>query len=469
MAAILGPARTRWCTVFGESMQDLLDQHLEDDDANLPTRELTLEEALEIGIDFHKDGRLTEAQVVYGEILRIAPDHPKALHYAGVLAHQGGRSDAALEMIEKSLTFVSDRADWYSNLGIVQQERGQLEEAIAAYRRAIELDPEHANAYSNLGVLLRATGKPELAEEAYRAAIRVNPNHIDAYTNLGTLLNALKRPDEAVVCFCRAITLRPRNPEARRLLAIAHCTLGEYDQAAKIFEDWLAEEPDDPIATHMLSACTGRDTPVRASDGFVERTFDTFAASFESKLAKLQYRAPSLVGGMLADSGLDAARQLDVLDAGCGTGLCGSLIAPYARHLTGVDLSNGMLALAKEKQLYDELLQAELTGFLRDHPDSFDVIVSADTLVYFGALEDVVAAAAGALRKGGVMVFTVEHAVADSVQDYHLELHGRYTHAQPYVERLLTAAGLTPEIAHAELRMESGTPVGGLVVRARKG
>jgi predicted TPR repeat methyltransferase len=219
----------------------------------------------------------------------------------------------------------------------------------------------------------------------------------------------------------------------------------------------------------MLAACSGRDMPVRASNDFVERTFDSFAASFESKLARLHYRAPALVGAMLDDSGLERAKRLDVLDAGCGTGLCGSLIAPYARHLTGVDLSNGMLAHAREKQVYDELLQAELTGFLRDHPDAFDVIVSADTLVYFGALDEVVGAAARALRSGGLLIFTLEEAVAADVAEFHLEMHGRYTHAQAYVERLLTAGGLTPEMAHAELRMESGVPVAGLVVRARKG
>lgn len=450
-------------------MQDLLGQHLEDDEANLPTRELTVEEAVEIAIGLHREGRLPEAEVVYKEILEVQPDHPGALHYAGVLAHQVGRSDDAVALIEKSLALVPDRADWYSNLGIVQQEREKLDEAIAAYHRAIELDPSHGNAYNNLGVLLRATGKPVEAEEAYRTAIRINPEHIDAYTNLGILLGGLKRSDESVACFCKVITLRPRHREARRLMALAHCTIGEVDRAVQIFEEWLAEEPGDAIALHMLSACTGRDTPARASNSFVERTFDGFASSFESKLAKLQYRAPALVSAMLDDAGLEAAKQLDVLDAGCGTGLCGALVAPYARHLTGVDLSNGMLAQAREKGVYDELLQAELTGFLRDHPDSFDVIVSADTLVYFGALEEVVAAAARALRPGGVLVFTLERAVAANVQDFHLELHGRYTHAQPYVERLLTAAGFTPDIAHAELRMESGSPVGGLVVRARKG
>ena len=207
------------------------------------------------------------------------------------------------------------------------------------------------------------------------------------------------------------ITLRPKHREARRLLALAHCTLGEIDEAVKIFEEWLDEEPEDPIARHMLAACTGRDVPARASNGFVERTFDSFAASFESKLEKLSYRAPALVAAMLEDSGLEPSKRLDVLDAGCGTGLCGPLVAPYARRLVGVDLSEGMLAHAKEKNVYDALVKAELTEYLRDNSEAFDLIVSADTLVYFGDLEGVLAAAAGALRPNGLLVFTLEHAV----------------------------------------------------------
>jgi predicted TPR repeat methyltransferase len=433
-----------------------------------PTRELTLDEAVELAILLQQQNELIAAGELLRRVLEQAPDHPRGVHYAGVLAYQQGRSDEAIRLIEKSLSLEPDRADSYSNLGIVLQSAGKFTEAIDACLRAIALQPEHANAHSNLGVLLRATGRPTEAEAAYRTAIRLNPEHIDAYTNLGILLNGLRRPDEAAACFCRVITLRPRHREARRLLALAHCTLGEVDEAARIFEEWLEEEPEDPIALHMRAACTGRHVPARASNAFVARTFDTFASSFEAKLEKLSYRAPTLIAAMLERSDLRPVKGLDALDAGCGTGLCGPLVAPYARRLVGVDLSDGMLTHAREKQVYDTLVRSELTEYLRQNLDVFDLVVSADTLVYFGDLRDVVTAAAAALRANGAFVFTLEEGGGSAGAGYHLDFHGRYTHRQRYVEDMLADVGLRPDIVQAELRTESGMPVAGLVVRAVK-
>jgi predicted TPR repeat methyltransferase len=433
------------------------------------TRELTVDEAVSFAILLQKNEQLAEAEELYRLVLERFPDHARALHFAGVLAHQQRRNEQAVTLIGRSLELAPDRADWYSNMGIVYQSEGKLHQAEGAYRRAIALDSGHANAHSNLGVVLRASGRVVDAEAAYRTAIQLDPDHVDAYTNLGILLSGLRRAEEAAACYCKVITLRPKHREARKLLALAHCTLGEINQAVSILEQWLEEEPADPIALHMLSACTGRDVPPRASDAFVERTFDSFAASFESKLQRLSYRAPMLVAGMLEDAGLEAAKRLDVLDAGCGTGLCGPLIAPFARRLTGVDLSSGMLEQAEEKRVYDALVKTELAEYLLVHREAFDLIVSADTLVYFGDLERVLAAAAGALRADGLFVFTLEHAVgAVAGLDYRLQFHGRYSHSPDYVARLLARYGLRPFIAHAELRTEAGAPVAGLIVRAAK-
>ena len=430
------------------------------------TVELTMDGVIELAIVLQKNGRLEQAADLFTRVLDRVPDHPRALHYAGVLAHQQGRSDEAVALIEKSLLLDPD-ADAYSNLGIVHQSAGRLEEAIAAYRRAIAVAPHHANAHSNLGVLFRVTGQPEDAAAAYRTAITLDPGHVDAWTNLGILLNSLGRSEEAATCYSKAITLRPSHRDARKLLALAHCTLGEFDRARQIFEAWLAEDPGDPVAGHMLAACTGREVPARASNDFVQRTFDRFAATFESRLERLSYRAPALVRAALERAGIAPSRSREILDAGCGTGLCAPLVAPFARRLTGVDLSAGMLALAREKQLYDELVQAELTEFLLGRARDFDVIVSADALVYFGDLTPVLAAAARALRPGGRLVFTLEHLADHCGTGYRLEWHGRYSHSRQHVAGLLAGHGLSPTIEEAELRMEAGKPVAGLVIHAQ--
>src|SRR4029077_3570090 len=108
-----------------------------------PTRELTLEEAVSFAILLQKNERLAAADALHRRVLAVAPDHPRALHYAGVLAHQQGRNDEAVALIERSIALDPGQADWHSNLGIVLQSDGRLDRAIDAYRRAIALDPGH--------------------------------------------------------------------------------------------------------------------------------------------------------------------------------------------------------------------------------------------------------------------------------------------------------------------------------------
>jgi predicted TPR repeat methyltransferase len=207
---------------------------------------------------------------------------------------------------------------------------------------------------------------------------------------------------------------------------------------------------------------------VRAPDEYVEYTFDRFAASFEQQLTeRLEYQAPQLCAAMLQRHLPPPAADLVMLDAGCGTGLCGPLVAPWARTLAGVDLSRGMLDQAQTKGVYADLYKAELTEFLQLSPGQWDVILSADTLCYFGELQTVLHAAAKALRASGRLVFTVE-ALADELDlPFRLEPHGRYAHARAYVRAVLEAAGLDLlDIEGVVLRQEGGKPVQGWLVAA---
>jgi predicted TPR repeat methyltransferase len=153
---------------------------------------------------------------------------------------------------------------------------------------------------------------------------------------------------------------------------------------------------------------------------------------------------------------------LAVADIGCGTGLCGPLLRPWAGSLIGVDLSPRMLDKARRRGVYDQLVEAELVGWLRGRPGLFDLILCADTLCYFGRLDEVFAASRAALQSGGVFVFSVESAAADDVAEYRLHPSGRYAHRSAFVEAQLAAAGLKLlERRDVTLRQELGKPVAG--------
>lgn len=431
---------------------------------------ISADDAVKLVIDCIKEGRPRDAGALLRRILEVVPGHPGALHYAGMLAFMTGHPEDGIRLVKASLEAAPGMADWHSNLGIMLlQAHDDAAGALEAFRTAVALDPKQFNARSNLGVLLRLLGLHTDAEAEYRTAIALNPDHADAYHNLAILLDATGRVAEAVTAYCHALTLRPQYAAARRQLAIAYCRIGQRDNAVRMCQEWLRLEPDSDEARHTLAAVSGLDVPARASDGYVSRTFDQFAATFESKLSRLHYRAPELVAEALAGAGVPQSKSLDVLDLGCGTGWCGPLLAPWARHLVGVDLSRGMLTAARGKAVYDELIESELTAYLLGSQRQFDVIVAADTLIYFGDLAPALSAAIAALRPGGVFVFTLEEAAdAGASEPFRLEPHGRYTHTRDHVERLLAPHAVAVTVTRADLRNEGGLPVAGLVVRAIK-
>lgn len=438
-----------------------------------PPTEMSLADGLIYAAKLHREGQLDAAEMIYRRVLNVVPDHPDALHFLGVLTHQRGDSDSAIELIRRAITIDPSLPDRYVNLGNVLAERGELDEAATCYRQAIAnthaTAPALANAWNNLGAVLRNQGRYEAAAAAFEKAIEAAPEHADAYNNYGNLLAAQGRAKEAMACYCKAITIAPGHSQSRTLLGLAYYTLGQLNEAAKHYRAWLEDEPGNPIPQHLLAACSGENVPVRASDAYVETTFDSFAASFDAKLQRLDYRAPQLVAEAVARA-MGTKHSRHTLDAGCGTGLCGPLLKPYSARLTGVDLAGGMLDRARTRGVYDELVKGELTAYLAEHTTTFDLIVSADTLVYFGSLEALLWAAHDALRPGGILAFTLEAMSSDdSSADYRINPHGRYSHRREYVQRLLMELGYSKtSVEEAVLRKEGGVPVAGIVVACMK-
>jgi predicted TPR repeat methyltransferase len=429
---------------------------------------MTLEEALAFAVQRHQAGDLDQAEPIYDLVLQRHPERLDVLNYLGILKHQRGELDAALALMQRLVDRAPESDGVWNNLGNVFLALGRDEEAAAAFTRSIEL-VDSPQVWSNLARAWRRRGQLEQSERACRHALELAPRHGPAMHNLALALLAQRRAAEGVETALEAMQLLAEHEQRRsvyiRLLLVA----GEREQAAVILRAWQAQEPDNPYVAHQLAACTGEAAPERASDAYVETLFDSFATTFDSKLASLDYCAPARVVEALAADLAAPARQFAVADLGCGTGLCGPLLRPWARRLVGCDLSAAMMARAQGLGVYDELQKAELTAFLDAHPDSFDVIVSADTFVYFGDLAAAAHAMARALRAGGHIAFSLEAMAPSESGDYVLRASGRYAHPADYVRRVFAAAGLRVDaMVGAVLRQEAMAPVQGWVVTASR-
>jgi predicted TPR repeat methyltransferase len=432
-------------------------------------QEVSLEEALQIGIQYHQRGDLALASGVYDDILKAVPDSADALHYKGMLQHQVGESEAAIELISRALELVPVYPAALNNLGNVLRESGRLEEAQERYREVLEISPEHVDALVNMGVVHIGLKNTSDALEYLEKALAIDPKHVAAWHNLGNLYSRQELYDEARSAFEKSAELAPTDTKSFKEIAKVLYKSGNKKDAVKTLESLLDRNPDDEVARHMIASFGGTEAPDRASDQFVTETFDTFAVSFDASLARLKYKAPQLVGDELKRL-TSSDRKIDILDIGCGTGLCGPIVKPLASVLVGVDLSPGMLRKARQRDTYDSLHQAELTAFMQNSDVTYDAIICVDTFVYFGKLDEAFVAAESILNADGHLIFTVErHTRDECADDFRLQDHGRYSHIDEYLERSLAATGLlvqslTPVIP----RMEVGEPVSGLLVVARK-
>jgi predicted TPR repeat methyltransferase len=335
--------------------------------------------------------------------------------------------------------------------------------------RSVAAAPGNPHAWNNLGNMRMVEGHTEAARDAYRRATSLADGLTQAWYNLGILSRRLRDYEAAVLHFEKALLTGPAFSRAYEALGMTLYRLQRYEDADRLYRRWLEREPDNAIARHMSAAMTGEGAERRASDEYVKVLFDRFAEQFDDNLAALSYRAPQLLISALGDFADTQSARLDILDAGCGTGLCGPLLRSSARKLDGVDLSEAMIGKARERRVYDALSVGELCAFMRGCGAAYDAVVSADTLCYFGDLLEPLEAARACLRTQGLIAFTVEAlADVDAQKKYLLQPHGRYVHGARYLDDAVRAGGFRMlSLESVVLRQERDADVAGYLCVAR--
>lgn len=159
---------------------------------------------------------------------------------------------------------------------------------------------------------------------------------------------------------------------------------------------------------------------VYAADGDASalgRSYDGWAGDYDADMSGWGYRHPSVIAGMVGRHAPSTGTV--ILDAGCGTGVLGETLSVLGYGtIDGIDLSEGMLAVAGAKGCYRELKQQMLGEVLDFATGSYDVIVSSGVMTPGHAPASCLDELARILKPGGHMIVTItEQAWVDSYGD----------------------------------------------------
>lgn len=380
----------------------------------------------------------------------------------------------AIVSVRASVALAPKDVEARMNLGIFLMDAGEPELAKEQFRAVLDLDPTVLAAHGNLASICEDQGAFPEAEASIRSLLAADPNDVAALRLLARVQRKTKQREAEVRTAKRLIELQPDDAALREALGRAYFLwFDSVDRdpvvAKTVVTEWVAFSPNDPVALHMMAAHGGTAAPARASDAYVEHHFDEFAASFDDVLAGLGYRAPAQIVAALERIFPSRTHALVIADLGCGTGLLGKLVKPWAKKLVGVDLSGEMLNRARALGVYDELVKGDLSSFLQARAGVFDVVLAADTFVYFGDLSPSFTAVARALKDHGIFVASFEELEEDDAASGHaLHRAGRYAHKRSYLSKRLAAAPLEElSLERKEFRMELGKPVRGLLAVAK--
>jgi predicted TPR repeat methyltransferase len=401
-----------------------------------------------------------EAQDCFQQALRLKPDFADALHNLGFLHAARAEWDQAVALYQRALQLQPSYPEALNNLATAHYQRGQLDEAVRCFQQALGLRPNYLEALNNLGNTRLAQNQLQEAADCYRQVLRFRPDHAPALGNLGVACMRMQQWEEALHCWQRTLVFNPNHAPTHRNMGQVFYALGRFDDALAHFQRALALGADDPEARLLVDAILGKPLD-RVPADYVAGMYDGSASTWDRDIVAARgYRSPELLKEALGP--VPPARSLDILDLGCGTGLCGLEFRSWARALVGVDLSAQMVAQARQRGIYDELVQADAVKALQERAGRFDLILASDMLLYLGDLEPLFQAVHHALRPGGRFAFTVD--VAEGA-DYRLQPFVHFAHSGDYLRRLAAKTPLHEDRVNAvDFPRSGGQSAPGLVV-----
>ncbi len=356
-----------------------------------------------------------------------------AVLLAAEMMRQCGKSERASEFLRAWIDERPSSGEWLASLGKTLRELGHTSAAIASYEQALLVEPCCQSASSGLALMLIESGRPTDAVNYLMQTAAVVDEPLYYLLGAATLLAFSGFPDLAESFLVKADEMDPDNAEVK----------------------------------YMATAIRRDNLRAQASQEYVKSLYSRHASFYDVNLRKLGNAGPEIVRKTVESLITDRASRLDILDVGCGTGLCGPCLRPIAARLVGVDISTEMLSLARGRACYDELIALDLLDAENVLGPVFDLVVCSDVLIYFGQLDRVLAVLRSCMKENAYLILTVEKSPEEaSSPGYEMQPTGRYKHMASYLRSTMLEVGFRDVLMIMEdvIRYENRVPVNSLTL-----
>jgi predicted TPR repeat methyltransferase len=414
---------------------------------------------------YKKIGNLEQAERHLNEALLLSPNNAESYNNLGSLYYTQGRIQQALPLFEKAIRLNPNSWEAHYNLANCYIRTEMVLQAISHYQTVLKLNQNHGNAKLNLAMSFVSIKDYTSALPFLIEAATNNPQHAELQGHLAEAYLDLGKSTEAIEQYNKALALEPTRAEWQHNLAVLYLREKQYNLAKQHFINSLNINPDNHTAAHMLAALDNNTSAESAAPAaYVSDLFDQYASYYNQHLTtKLQYKVPQLLRQTMSKYLTDASKQQNILDLGCGTGMCGVYFRDMANFMFGVDLSKEMLAQAKALGAYDGLCRCNILQTIPGYNlNIFDLVLAADVFVYIGDLKPLFSMILTTLKEHAKLAFTIEELA--SQDDFSLQSTGRYAHSKKYISELCNELGFSISTMDTiVLREQDGKAIPGIL------